>query len=159
MTPTKRILPAAMLALALLGLHAGSQASTVTTQHGSVCESYGSTQLAEAYIYESGTWNFANGPRSVICPVTRVGPVSPLGLRVWIDGYAPYGSAVTCQLWSLDYRGVVLAAPSFNLTGTGTPFDRNLLLSQSQAPAYSSQVVVCTLPPSGGIYDIEPVIL
>jgi hypothetical protein len=158
MTPNKRMPPAAMLALALMGLPAGSQASTVTTQHGSDCDSYGWSSSADAYIYESGTWNFTNGPRSVVCPVTRVGPVSLLGMRVWIDGYAPSGSAVTCQLWSLNYNGVALATPWFNLTGTGTPFDRYLDLSQAQAPAYSSQVVICTLPPGGGIYDIEPVL-
>ena len=144
--------------LALMGLHAGSQASTVTTQHGSECGPYGSSQSAHPYIDESGAWNVANGSRSVICPVTRVGPVSFLGLKVWIDGYAPPGSAVTCQLWSLNYDGVVLAAPSFNLTGTGASFDRYLALSQAQVPAYSSQVVVCTLPSGGGIYDIEPVL-
>jgi len=158
MTPTKRILPAAMLALALLGLHAGSQASTVTTQHGSDCESYGWSHVAEAFIYESGTWNFTDGPRDIICPVTRVGAANS-GLRVWIDGYASSGSPVTCTLWSLDYKGVALASIWFNLTGTGVPFDKSLELAPASVPAYSSQVVICTLPPAGGIYDIEPVIL
>jgi hypothetical protein len=158
MTPNKKMLPAATLALALVGLHAEGQASTLTTQHGSECESYGTVFSGEAFIYEGGTWNFTSGPRSFICPVTRVRQASN-GLRVWIDGYAPSGTSVTCQLWSLNYNGVALAAPSFNLTGTDRPFDRSLELASSAVPAYSSQVVICTLPPFGGLYDIEPIIL
>lgn len=157
MTPNRRMLPA-MLALALMGLVPGGQAGTLTTQHGSDCEAYGWSQYAETYINESGTWNFATGPRDVICPVTRVGSADS-GLRVWIDGYAPSGSPVTCTLWSLNYSGVALAALWFNLTGTGEPFDRYLELAPTYVPAYSSQVVICTLPPGGGIYDIEPHIL
>ena len=151
----KRMPPAAMLALALMSLPPGSQAGTLTTQHGSDCESYGWSHLAEAYIYESGTWNFANGPMSFICPVTRVGLASG-GLRVWIDGYAPSGSTLSCVLYSYDYTGRFIGQAWFTMTGTGFNFDRRIELDPAYVPLYSSQVVECQLPPGGGIYDIEP---
>jgi hypothetical protein len=159
MTLNKRMLPAATLALALMGPHAGSQAGTVTTQHGSGCKSYGWSSSAEAYPTERGVVALIPPESlSVVCPVTRVGPVSSGGLRVWIDGRAPTGSVVTCALWSFNYNGLLLASQSFEVTGAGfdAPFDRYLDLAAASVPTYSSQVVTCTLPHAGEIFDIEP---
>lgn len=163
MTLSKEMLPAAMLALALMGPHAGSQAGTLTTQHGSGCKSYGWTQSGRGYTNVAGIWNvpqdWHRDSISVVCPVTRVGPESLGGLRVWIDGIAPEGTVVTCQLWSFDYKGLLLAWQSFDLISTGAPFDKSLELTSASVPMYSSQVVTCTLPPDGRIYDIEPISL
>lgn len=162
MTLNKRMQPAAMLALALMGLHPGSQAGTLTTQNGTDCKSYGWNSPADAYIDttidSTGVTNRTNGSINVVCPVTRVGPATSV-LRVWIDGNAPFGSVVTCRLWSYNYNGLPLASQRFDLTSTGVPFDKYLELSAAYVPAYSSQVVVCTLPPGGYIYDVEPVSL
>ena len=154
MTPNKRTLPA-MLALALMGLHPGSQAGTITTQHGSKCTFQGGDAIP-AFRAVNGIWNYTNTTTSVGCPVNRVGPATNLGLRVWIDGYAPSGSTLSCQLLSNDYNGNQMLGGEFTITGTGVSFDRYLDLAKANMPMYSSQVVWCSLPPGAGIYDFEP---
>jgi len=161
MTLIKRMLPAAMLTFALMGLHAGSQAGTVTTQHGAGCKASGWSyaSVGIAFGHAGGFVNMGNDehePIGVVCPVTRVGS-TPGGLWVWIDGYAPTGSAVSCMLWSFDYKGLPLASQSFELISTGAPFDLSLQLTSASVPAYSSQVVTCQLPEGGAIFDIEPI--
>jgi len=164
MTLNRRMVPATMLALGLMGLHAGSQASTLTTQTGSDCKSYGWSSSGKAF---TGQHSIENGdgtavtPLRVVCPLTRVGPGTSGGLRVWIDGWAPSGTEVTCVLWSLNYNGLLLASQSFNVAGAGSdaPFDRYLELAPDSVPAYSSQVVTCDLPKLGAILDIEPISL
>ena len=163
MTLNKIMLPAATLALALMGLHAVSRASTITTQPGSDCKSYGWSSSAGAAINKNAIFNTAREPSlGVVCPVTRVGPATN-GLRVWIDGSAQYGSTVTCTLWSFDYTGLPLASQSFEFTSAYHPdgyaesFDKYLELAPASVPMYSSQVVVCDVPFMGSIYDIEPI--
>jgi hypothetical protein len=162
MTLNRRTVPATMLALGLMGLHAGSHASTVTTQNGTDCRSYGWTSSGRAYTAQNTVlapdWV---GPVSIICPITRVGPGTSGGLRVWIDGDAPSGTEVSCTLWSYDYNGVLLASQSMKVPGAGRdlPFDRYLELAPAAVPTYSSQVITCALPADGSIFDIEPVSL
>jgi len=161
MTLNKRMLPAAMLALALMGLHPGSQAGTITTQHGSKCKPYGVSHDSRAYPPAfkavNGLWSYyTNAAMHVVCPVTRVGSPTSGGLRVWIDGYAPSGWSLTCELTSVNYDGSPIGYASFTMTGTGYNFDKYLDLAPASVPMYSSQGVMCHLPPGGGIYDIEP---
>jgi hypothetical protein len=152
----QRMPPATLLVLAVMSLPLGSQAGVLTTQHGSVCKPYGWSSTSEIYRNESGTWNFSSGMRSLVCPLTRVGEVSTGGLVIWIDGYAPAGGTVTCTVLSLAYTGVLLAYEAVSFTGTGTSFDKAIVLPQDKVPMYSIQAVVCDLPPAGGIYDVEP---
>ena len=155
MTLNKRMLPAAMLPLVLIGLHAGSQAGTLTTHHGAKCTSVvGISQPLFKAV--NGIWNYINTAQGVVCPVTRVGLPTSGGLRVWIDGYAPSGSTLSCGLHNQDYNGGVWVFPKFTITGTGSNFDKYLELAKVDVPTYSSQAVYCDLPPGGGIYDIEP---
>jgi hypothetical protein len=157
MTLNKRMPPAAMLALALMGLPLASQAGTITTQHGSKCTGQAGLDTSE-FRAVNGIWNYTNGTMYVVCPVTRVGSPTSGGLRAWIDGYAPSGSTLSCELVSLDYdhdtRSIWYV--QFDMTGTGDNFDRHLDLAKADVPMYSSQVVQCSLPPGAGIYDIAP---
>jgi hypothetical protein len=162
MTLNRTMVPATMLVLSLMGLHAGSHASTVTTQNGTDCKSYGWTSSGHAFTAVS-TVSAPNwfGPVSIICPITRVGPGTSGGLRVWLDGAAPPGTEVSCTLWSYEYNGVLLASQSMKVPGAGTdlPFDRYLELAPAAVPTYSSQVITCALPTGGLIFDIEPISL
>jgi hypothetical protein len=163
MTPNKRALPAAMLALTLMGLHAGSQAGTITTQHGSQCKAYGWRNPDYGNNGVDGFHSHGTPPDyeslGVVCPVTRVGLGTRGALRVWIDGDAPTGSEVSCTLWSFSDSGLPLASQSFAFISTGAHFDKYLELTSASVPTYSSQVVTCELPNEGDIYDIEPISL
>ena len=160
MTLNKRVPPAAMLALALMGLHPGSQAGTITTQHASGCKPYiqqsGYEGQGPVFRSANGLWNYSFETRPVVCPVTRVGPPTSAGLRVWIDGYVAAGLQLDCHLVSINYDGEIVGGVSSSMTGTGTNFDWALELPPLYVPRYSSQAVYCFLPPGGGIYDIEP---
>ena len=156
MTLNKRTLPAAMLALALIALPHGSQAGTITTQHGSKCKPGLWSLNARTFKATNGIWNYGNAAQQVDCPVIRVRRPTSGGLRAWIDGYAPSGSTLSCVLNSYDYTGRFIGQAWFTMTGTGFNFDRRIELDPAYVPLYSSQVVECQLPPGGGIYDIEP---
>jgi hypothetical protein len=156
MTPDNKMLPAAMLAIALSCLPLASSAGTITTQHGSKCRQQGQSTYSHAFKAVNGLWNYTDAPMNVACPLIRVGPTGSGGLRAWVDGYAPSGSRLECTLISADYDGLQIAGATFTLTGTGANFDRRVELPKATVPTYSSQLVWCTLPPGGAIYDIEP---
>jgi len=155
MTLKNRMLPAAVLALAMTGLPPGSQAGTITTHHGSKCSFQGGT-MVPGFRAVNGIWNYTSKWTKVGCPVTRVGPATSGGLRVWIDGFVRAGSTLSCELISNDYNGNRMRSVTFTMTGTGSNFDRYLDLAKADIPTYSSQIVECEIPPGAGIYDIEP---
>lgn len=155
MTLNKKMLPAAMLALALMGLHAGSRAGTLTTHHGSKCKPEGWSSDAQAFKAVNGIWNYTNAPMSVVCPVTRMGPPTSGGLRVWIDGYLPSGSQAGCTFFSIEYNGTELSGAGSRMTGTGLNFNTHIDLYAGYVSMYSSEVLTCDLPPGAGFYDVE----
>lgn len=137
----------------------GSAGAAVTTQHGSSCKGLGLGDNLDLANDPGGIRNYNLSGRNlmatVICPVTRVGEV-PVGgtFSVWVDG-APFGARpLTCTLQSYSYQGQFLGSAAFSVTGDR--FDRLLSLPQSQVPRYSTQVVLCDIPPTGVILDIEP---
>src|SRR5436190_878771 len=142
MTLNKRMLPAA-LALTLTGLHPASQAGTIGTQHGSKCKEEGESQYTQAFKGANGIWNYTNERMNISCQVIRVGPPTSGGLRVWIDGYAPFGLGwvLTCGLFSSDYTGRSIGQAWLEIPGTGSKFDRYLELVPAYVPLYSTQVV------------------
>jgi len=137
--------------VALIGMQ--TSAFALTTQHATICKPYGNSNTAGLYSYVTGAFNYSGASMSVACPVVRTTAAPASGFSVWVDGTAASGT-ISCSLYSYNYNGTFLGSTSFSATGV---FDRQLTLPQSQVPTYSSQVVYCYVPNSGGIYDIEPV--
>jgi hypothetical protein len=151
--------PAAMLVVILMGPFTGSQARTLTTQHGSVCKPFMYDIPGVLYSSGAGVWNISSAMLTVLCPITRVGEVSFSGLRVWIGGYAPSGSTVACGLASFDNMSNYIAGEQLIFKGTGTNFDYAMVLRQAEVPMYSYQSVLCDMPAGSGINYIQPDII
>jgi hypothetical protein len=150
----KRIIQAlASLALAAFAFLAAPSAQALTTEHGTICKPYGNSNQSGLYSYISGAFNYSGNSLGVACPVVRTVAAPSTGFSVWVDGSAGSGTA-SCTMYSYNFTGAYLGSVSFSATGT---FDRLLTLPQSQVPTYSSQVVYCYLPNSGGVFDVEPV--
>jgi hypothetical protein len=144
-------LSVALCAGGLVGVQ--GSASALATVHATICKPYGNSNTAGLNAYVSGAFNYSGGPLVVACPVIRTTEVTEGGFSVWVDGTASTGTA-SCALHSYNYDGTFLGSTSFSTTGV---FDKLLTLPPAQVPTYSSQAVVCTLPPNGGLFDLVPV--
>jgi hypothetical protein len=146
-----RVMSAMALAFALFGMSGSAMA--LTTEHGTVCKPYGNSNTSGLYSYVTGVYNYSGAALGVACPVVRTVAAGAGGYSVWVDGTASTGTAY-CTLYSYNYDGTYLGSVSFSATGT---FSRLVTLPQSQVTTFSSQVVYCSLPNNGGLFDIEPV--
>lgn len=142
-------------ALCVMGLLTGAAAPALalTTEHGTICKPYATTSPSSLGSYLDGVQNVSGSTIYVVCPVVRTIAAPAGGFTVWVDGSANNGT-VYCYLYSYNYNRQLLGSTSFNATGT---FDRTLTLPQDQVTTYSSQVVFCSLPPGGAVFDVEPV--
>jgi hypothetical protein len=142
---------AAICAGGLVGLHGSALA--FETAHGALCKPYGKSTMDGLNSSAGGAQNLSGRTLSVVCPVVRNVQALAGDFSVWVDGTASEGT-VYCALYSYHFTGRLLSSTSFSATGV---FDRLLTLPPEDVQRYSSQVVFCTLPPNGKIFDIEPV--
>ena len=149
--PSRHMLAVFAAAFAFLG--GQSSAFALTTEHATVCKPFGDSSTPGLNSRINGVFNFSGVSLGVVCPVVRTVAAPATGYSVWVDGTASTGSAY-CSLYSFNYNQTLMGAVSFSATGV---FSRLLTLPQSQVPFYSSQVVSCSLPPNGVLYDVEPV--
>jgi hypothetical protein len=149
--PLRAMAPLALVAGALLGVH--GSAAALTTEHATVCKPYGNSAASGLYSYINGVYNYSGAAMGVACPIVRTIAAPAGGYGVWVDGTASTGT-ISCTLYSYDYTGAYMGAASFTATGV---FDRQLTLPQSQVPTYSSQVLYCSVPANGGLFDVEPI--
>jgi hypothetical protein len=126
--------------------HAGG--SAITTP-GSACALQGQpTQegLLAIRLSQQGVRN--DDPqlrRDVICPVVRSGEGGKL--VVFVDGKLEEGARVFCRVQSRKITGELLAQKTFD--ATTTPFSKAVAFEFADAPQFSYQSVICTLPPNG----------
>jgi len=141
-------LVAAFVSLSIVDhAHAGGQALTTP---GAVCALQGPATLEGLLairVSQRGVSN--NDPqvrRDVVCPVMRSGEGDKLA--IFVDGEAGEGSArVACRVQSRRIDGELLAQKTF--VATTTPFSTFVLFEFVDAPQFSYQTVICTLPPNG----------
>lgn len=145
----------ASLALGTLACAAAPSAFALTTEHASVCNPYGYTNQAGFFRGINGLFNYSGSSNSIVCPVVRTIAAPSTGFQVWVDGTVGGSGTGTCTLYSYDYTGVYKGSVSVTV-GPGF-FDKLITLPQTAVPTFSSQSVLCYLPTSSGIYDVEPV--
>ena len=94
-----------------------------------------------------GLQNLSNDVVQVICPVVRPSG-SAMGATLWVNGSVSANVTMGCVLTSTSYDGAVTASKSFAVTGAanGSKFDKQLTLSDADAPYYSYQSLICELP-------------
>jgi hypothetical protein len=142
---------ASICAGGMVGMH-GSALAFETT-HGALCKPYGKSTVDGLNSLAGGVLNQSGRTLSVVCPVIRRVQSLEGDFSVWVDGAASEGTA-SCAMYSYHFTGRFLGSTSFSATGV---FDHLLTLPPGAVQRYSSQVVFCTLPPNGKIFDIEPV--
>jgi hypothetical protein len=144
--------------VAAAALAATSASLAVTTQNANVCKTSASDANV-GLLYDDGavvnvTWH---NTIIVFCPILRSREADAAGFSVWVDGWKDlYEQTTSCSMVSVSYTGETLGWTSFTLDNhhAGT-FDVQLTLPQSQVPMWSAQTLVCSLPPSGELWDIE----
>jgi hypothetical protein len=83
--------------------------------------------------------------RDVVCPVIRSGEGGDL--VIFVDGKAGEGDArLACRVQSRSIDGKLFAQKTFD--ATTTPFSIPVLFKFAEAPQFSYQTVICTLPPN-----------
>ena len=94
-----------------------------------------------------GIQNLSNDVVQVICPVVRPSAAA-MGVTLWINGTVSPNVTMGCVLTSTSYEGSVTASKSFAVTGAsnGSKFDKQMSLSEADAPYYSYQSLICDLP-------------
>jgi len=83
--------------------------------------------------------------RDVVCPVIRSGEGGKL--VVFVDGKLVEGARVFCRVQSSSITGALLAQRT--IEATTTPFSKSVVFEFADAPQFSYQSVICTLPPNG----------
>jgi hypothetical protein len=145
---------AAVAVGALFTLH--GSASAATTEQASICQPYLNDPAGNLSRTPTGLINVTSGAKPVICPVVRSQDPSAFGMWTYANGFIPTGT-VSCTLWSFTNTGALVGSTSATFTGSGN-FELAMHLPKALVPSLSAQSVVCSLPASGRLFSVTPML-
>jgi hypothetical protein len=150
------ILPALVLAVALLGIAQPSHAAN-TNNIATACVEFGTTGSAARTLapFVQGVRNTsAEIPIEVSCPIVRES-LSPgvTSFSMFIDGDLESGGTLSCTVRSYDSFGVLKAQKPF--TATALHFESQVFFTIQEASDLNYLGLRCTLPPRGVIRGIS----
>lgn len=141
---------AASVALLSTSAPMEAEAANINT-HGSICQNYNASEVADIDYLTSGVRNIATSARSVICSVPRSPlPAGAISGAFYVDFTLAPNTSISCTLYSFDDNtdDMLGFTQLFQSNPSTSYVDYDILLSLPviNLPTFSYTALLCSLP-------------